>query len=67
VEVHCNNIIKNYLNAANDVTLPELLLKEDDKIYAYELCFDIENFVNDHYTAGSLRSRDLKIGQLIDF
>lgn len=51
----------------NDVTLEQILLKEDDKVYAFELCFDMSSFVSDHYTGGVLRNRDLQIDQLIDF
>jgi len=34
-EIHGDNIIKNYLNARNDATLEDLLLREDDHIYAF--------------------------------
>jgi len=67
-EVHGNNIIKNYLNARNDALLDDLLLREDDHIFAYELCFKIDNFVCDRYCNDTVvKFRNLKIGQMIDF
>jgi hypothetical protein len=34
-EVHGNTIIKNYLNAKDEASLEDLLLREDDLIFAY--------------------------------
>ncbi len=67
-EIHGNNIIKNYMNAKEEATLEELLLREDDLIFAFELCFRLDSFISDHYTIDPIpRLKNLKVGQMIDF
>jgi hypothetical protein len=66
-EVHGNNVIKNFLNAKDEASLEDLLLREDDLIFAYELCFQLDAFVADHYTNEPPKLKTLKVGQMIDF
>ena len=35
VEIYGHDIIKSYLNALPEATLDQLLLREEDKIYAF--------------------------------
>lgn len=61
VEIQGHDIIKNYLNAFPEATLEQLLLREEDKIYAYELCVKLDNFIADHYTTDpTIKARSLK-------
>ena len=67
MEVYCNNIVKNYSTAKMDATLDELLLRETDVIYAYELKVDFEDFVKKHYAQNvDFENRDVKLDQFID-
>jgi len=67
-EIQGHDIIKNYLNAYPEATLEQLMLREEDTIYAYELCIRLDNFISDHYTNDpTIKPRSLKEGQLIDF
>jgi hypothetical protein len=68
VEVYGSNIIKCYLNALPEATLEQLLLREEDAIFAFELCLKLDSFITDHYTSDTaLKLRSLREGQFIDF
>lgn len=67
-EIANYNVIKNYSNARNEATLSELLLREDDAIYAFEVGLRLDLFVKDHYyTELPLKMKKLKPGMIIDF
>lgn len=70
-EVYGHTIIKNYSQANNDTLLSQLNLREDDCIYAYEICTHFDRFIHDHYFfsekgSTAVDSKDLKIGEMID-
>lgn len=67
MEVYCNSIVKNYSTAKTDASLDELLLRDTDTIYAYELKIDFSDFINKHYSRSvDFENKELKIDQFID-
>ena len=50
MEVYANNIVKNYSSAKDEASLDELLLRDSDIIFAYELKVDFTDFINKHYS-----------------
>lgn len=72
LEIEGNTIIKNFNHIKDEnVTLENLHLREDDNIYAFELCLDFSTFVKNHFSFSEMdnydiEQKDLKVGEMID-
>jgi hypothetical protein len=52
-EVHGKDIVKNYNFATRTSTLLDLKIRDMDKLYAYELVNNYQNFVATHFNSNS--------------
>lgn len=66
-EVFGNSIIKNYNTVNENATLQELCLRETDQIFAFELYYNFDQFISEHYTARSVTEEDdFKVNMFVD-
>ena len=66
-EVHGKNIVRNFTFTIKTNTLEDLNIRETDKLYAYELINNFNNFVSTHFSNTEYLDEDeLKKDMIID-